>query len=241
MRIECSGCGQAMNVPDERLPAAPKFVVRCPKCQQAITVERPEFAAQAQAGGDAPGHVHGPQDSPPLSAPAGPPPSAPEPPKAPAAPPPPPALDVPTGLEPEVFPPGAKVAFLSLADESWRGAAGEYLKGVGFFLSEAASPGEAVAKLRLNHYDLVVAQQDEQGRAILAEIAAWNGLKRREVNVVLVGPGADSLDPKPAFQHGVNAWLSAGDADRAADLLRQALEGYDLYYLPVRQARAGGK
>jgi predicted Zn finger-like uncharacterized protein len=233
MRIECSGCGQAMNVPDERLPAAPKFVVRCPKCQQAITVERPEFAAQVANGGDVPGHAHGSE--------AAPQPSASEPPKAQPASPPPLAVDVPTGLEPEVFPPGAKVAFLSLSDESWRAGAGESLKGAGFFLSEAGSPGEAVAKLRLNHYDLVVAAQDEQGRAILAEIAAWNGLRRREVNVVLVGAGADSLDPKPAFQHGVNTWLSAADAQKAADLLRQALEAYDLYYLPIRQARAGGK
>ncbi len=221
MRIECTGCGQAMNVPDDRLPAVPKFMVRCPKCQQEITVERPEFAAQAVQE-----HEHGQAES---AAPAA---ATPPPP-----PPPPPGPDIPAGLEPEIFPPGAKVAFVSLADTAWREGAEAFLKEQGYALSEAESPGEAVGKLRLNHYDLLLLDQGETGRTILTEIATWSGLKRREANIVLVGQGAPSLDPKASFENGVNNWLALDDAGRAADLLGQALEAYTLYYQPLTQAQ----
>lgn len=215
MRIQCTSCGQTMQIPDDKLPDAPRFLVRCPQCQQAVTVDRNAPDQAQTAGSQAP-----PAPSAPVQAPAA------------------PGPEVPPGLEPDVFPPGARTAFVDLRDPSWGQAAQAHLAAQGFFTATASSPGEAVGRLRLNSYELILVQDDGPGRQALAEIAAWNGLKRRESNVVLAGRGAASLDPQAAFLAGVNAWLNLDDAGRVPDLLVQAMDLFELHYRPLNEAKA---
>jgi len=39
MEIKCSNCRKAFNVPEEKLPRAPRFTFKCPSCQEKTVVE----------------------------------------------------------------------------------------------------------------------------------------------------------------------------------------------------------
>ena len=146
-----------------------------------------------------------------------------------------------SGGEPEIFPPGSKVVFLYLADPGWSEGAREFFRDQGYYTSTATDSGEATAKLRLNAYNVLLVEDNEEGRLLLKEVGGWSGVRRRECNVALVGEGASSLDPQPAFRLGVNSWLNRADAGRCSELLGEVLKGYELYYELLRMAQQQGR
>ncbi|MGE4299410.1 MAG: hypothetical protein AB7E47_15445 [Desulfovibrionaceae bacterium] len=253
MQFTCP-CGlKQMNIPDQNLPAADKFAMKCPFCQKKMLIDKtnPQSPARFmdELGAGA-GQAASAQAAPP-SAPVPPaPPAAPAAgtPQAAAVPPPPPAAapavsrpNAPSGAggeEPEIFPPGAKVAFVRLFDAAWTQRVMAFLDTAGFHHSEAADAGKAVQKLRLNEYALVILEDGGDNAALLEEIGSWSGLRRREVNLVLVGAAASSMDPQMAFQRGLNSYIHTADATRADTLLADALKGYERYYELLHLAKA---
>lgn len=140
------------------------------------------------------------------------------------------SFDFSGAVEPEVFPPGSRVAFLLLMEKSWSNAAKAWLKAEKFYLSTATNPNEAVLKLRLNEYHLVMIEDREEFQPVLNEISSWNGIRRRAINLVLLGNDAGSLDPQVSFRRGVNMYLNLADSVRCAELMDSVLKGYELYY-----------
>jgi hypothetical protein len=55
MEIKCSNCRKAFNVPEEKLPQAPKFTFKCPACQEKTVVE-------LEREGEEPDRVAGAED-----------------------------------------------------------------------------------------------------------------------------------------------------------------------------------
>lgn len=41
MKVDCSHCGKALNIPDEKIPVNKKVSITCPACKNKIAVERP--------------------------------------------------------------------------------------------------------------------------------------------------------------------------------------------------------
>lgn len=135
-------------------------------------------------------------------------------------------------FEPEVFPAGARVAFVFLGHELCMDAAKQAVQELGYTPSIAGSMDEAVAKVGMNRYDLVCIDDSESGRAVMEVVNGWPGIRRREVNVVMVGSDAQSLDPGTSFFRGVNGWLNRGDTDRFKQLLGQLEDDFALYRAP---------
>lgn len=199
--------GKEFSIPDEKLPDAPKFAMKCPFTGKKMVFERVGDKYDVVAGEK-------------IERPAAPKPD-PEPKK--------PVLQLPQ-VEPEVYPPGAKVAFLFLKDGTWVEGAKSYFQGKGYHLSVVEDELEAIALLRLGEYDVLVAQDGDISSLLQDEVSAWPGGKRRYVNFVLVGEDARSNDPKAAFVKGANTYLALSDGAQAGDLLEGALTGYELYY-----------
>jgi len=207
MRFLCA-CGEKeINIPDEKVPQVPKFGLKCPFCQKRMVVERNGEGLKATFA------------EAPAPAPAAP--AAPEPPE--------PKLPA---VEPDVFPPGSTSAFLEVGDAAWRSAAEELCKAKGIYYSEAAETLEGVAKLRLNNYQVILMEDGEESALLLKEISAWPGIKRKGVNVVMIGDAAPSMQPNIAFEKSVNFYLNQADGGRAMELLGECLAGYELYYRP---------
>jgi len=182
------------------MPQAPRFKVRCPHCQHAIVLERD----------------------------AGPPPAPSEQPRT--------AtergddLASMTALEPEIFPPGARIFFHFIVSDQWRQAAENFFQDMGFYQSTAKDPGQAVLKLRMNDYHFLLIDDAPPCQPLLREIATWPGNRRRSINLVLLGDSAQSLDPHAAFVKGVNTYLNGSDVERASELFSSCLRGYEEAY-----------
>lgn len=140
-------------------------------------------------------------------------------------------------VEPDLFPPGAWTAFCFVRDEVWQTSLQKLLQEWGYYQSSASDPEQAVQKLRLNSYNLIVIQEEAQAEPLLQEIGTWSGAVRREVNLLLIGPNASSFDPGLAFSRGVNVYLNLQDQGRAQELLQQAREHFEHFLEPWKMAR----
>lgn len=141
-------------------------------------------------------------------------------------------------VEPDFFPPGARVAFLYLPTPGWKEAAQRFFESQGFAIATAASAEEAVAKLRLNSYEVLLLEDSPDGAKVLTELATLPGTVRQAMNVLLTGSEGGSLDPRTAFLKSVNAYLAAGDHSKAAQLLPQAMATYQEHYQSLLRAKA---
>jgi len=210
MQFNSPYINKEFTIPDEKLPAADRFSMKCPFTGKKMLFLRLGDKIKVTAGEA----------------------SRPDEPEEPAKP----ALKLPQ-VEPDVYPPGAKVAFLYLQDGGWTSGAEAFFKGHEHYVSSSADELEAVAKLRLNDYDVLVVQDGAGSVVLQEEISAWPGTKRRRTNVVLVGGAGGSHDPKAAFAKGANSYLALSDGAKAADLLEGALTGYEHYYQMLNIAR----
>lgn len=200
MRFRCDQCAKELNIPDEKLPDATRFKVKCPHCERETIVDRSKHEGSKPSRKKKPSGSLG-------------------------------------DLEPEVFPPGAKVIFMHMESSEWRNEASSFFKKAGYYESEADSADEAVLKLRLNDYDVLFVEDTSEVGMLMEEIASWNGLKRRNVNVVMLTEAASSMDPMLAFLRGVNFIINTGDIRRAPELLTNALNNYVEYYRWFSTAR----
>ena len=91
-------------------------------------------------------------------------------------------------------------------------------------------------KIRLNDYHLLLLDDTPECDTVLQEIAQWPGVRRRTLNIVLLGSKSSSQDPITAFTKGINTYINANDLDRAEELLGMALKSYDDYYRYLFQA-----
>lgn len=203
-------CNKEFTLPDEKMPAVERFAMKCPFTGKKILFMRVGDKIKVTAGEQA--HETGPEE--PVK----------------------PALNLPQ-VEPDVYPPGSQVAFLFVQDGTWTSAAQSFFQGRGYYVSTAQNELEAIAKLRLNEYDVVLAEEGEKSVLLQEEVASWPGGKRRRTNVLLAGTGGVSNDPKAAFVKGANAYFALSDGAKASDLLEGALTGYELYYQMLDMAR----
>lgn len=139
-------------------------------------------------------------------------------------------------VAPEHFPHDAVVAFVFVKNRDLAARIGEFLKGRGIFVSEARFVHEAVDKVRINYYNILILEEGEEARSILNVVRRWNGLRRREVNIVLVEAKCQSMHPNEAFMRGVNSVIGAGDDERIENFLDLALGEFENHIEPWNEA-----
>lgn len=212
MRFMSPYTDKEINLPDDKIPAVNRFSLKCPFTGKKIVIDKDGDKFKVTAAdpvGDPQPPKPGQTDKPRESLPS---------------------------VEPDVVPPGAKVAFIYAKDQTWSGSAKRYAENSGYHVSSADDALTAVAKLRLNNYDLLVVEESGDSGRLIAEINSWPGLKRRAANFILVGEAAPSMQPNIAFEKGVNFYLNRADSGKAEQLFKEAAGGYDLYYRPLNEA-----
>jgi uncharacterized protein YbaR (Trm112 family) len=141
-------------------------------------------------------------------------------------------------VAPEHFPHDATVAFVFVKNRALAERIKVHLKGRGIYISEAGFIHEAVDKVRINYYNILILEDSEETRSILALVRKWNGLRRRDVNIVLVEARCQSMHPNEAFLRGVNSVVGLGDNERVEHFLDLALGDYENYVEPWTEAAA---
>jgi hypothetical protein len=135
-------------------------------------------------------------------------------------------------VAPEHFPHDATVAFLFVTNKSLSERIGLFLKSRGIFVSESSLIHEALDKVRINYYNILILEDTEQTKSILSIIRKWNGLRRRDVNVVLVESDCKSLHSNEAFYRGVNSVINIKDNERIESILDLAMGEFKSYSEP---------
>ncbi|HCF05185.1 MAG: hypothetical protein JG774_713 [Desulfomicrobiaceae bacterium] len=140
--------------------------------------------------------------------------------------------------EPEYFPHDAHVAFVYVQQAALHQRICDYVRNRGGYVSEARSIDQAMAKIRANYYHEMIFQDDAEGRQLLEVVATWNGLRRREVNVILVESDRRTLSGMDAFLVGVNAVISSKDSAEIEKFLDLARDAYKAFQEPWKIAAA---
>lgn len=85
---------------------------------------------------------------------------------------------------PENFPHDAVVAFLYVPDEKLAERIGAFLKDQGIYVSEAKTSKTAREKVKLNYYQMLILEEGVVSQEILQIVKKWDGLRRRDVNII---------------------------------------------------------
>lgn len=135
-------------------------------------------------------------------------------------------------VAPEHFPHDATVALLFVKNRALAERIGLFLKSRGIFISEAGLIHEALDKVRINYYNIIILEESEHSKSILSVVKKWNGLRRRDVNIILVEADCKSLHSNEAFFRGVNSVISAKDSERIENILDLAMGEFKSYSEP---------
>lgn len=130
---------------------------------------------------------------------------------------------------PVQVPPGSRLALVVLGAERAAQRVGVYLQDRGWQVIEAQSPRMGKAYIQAYHLELVVVEDSDQGREVLAEIHRLPGRERREMNCVLLGDRTASFDTLTAFVLGVNSYVHQDDARGLETALDQAQDHFHQY------------
>lgn len=132
----------------------------------------------------------------------------------------------------ENFPPNATVAFLFLKNQLLTQRIKIYLKRKNIFISECTDMSQALHKLRTNYYNIIFIDEKLLSPMILDTFKSWNGLRRRDVNIVYMDTSYPTLDPLSAFLIGANFVVSKNDLEHIDEHLDRLFEAYAKYREP---------
>ena len=146
------------------------------------------------------------------------------------------ALNLPS-VEPEMHPPGSKVAFVFLKEKELFDKLKKILEELGYIISTASNTQEAVAKINLNRYNMIIISDAADTKMIFKEIELWPGNLRRYINVIALGNLAKTFDPNREFILGVNSYISTDDFENIDTLIKNAIKRHEDFLIPWKFAQ----
>lgn len=209
MRISCDSCRKEFTLSEEKLPDASRFRIKCPSCGNRIAVERP---ASQPRDGEASWEPNQAAEATVSEDIAG---------------------AVFLGLTPEKEDNG----LLLVTDDDLLEAVRSLLEAQGYRLIATSSATEAIQIFYSNPLSLFLVEDLEDNVPFLRELHSQPGYTRREMNCILVGDRAMSLDKQQAFLQGVNTYLSRADKERYGELLTRAVGKFKQFIHPWLVAR----
>jgi hypothetical protein len=117
------------------------------------------------------------------------------------------------------------------------------LRELDFFVVSANKGPYAVAKVKNNHYDLIVLEESfDAGNGsqnlLLRHLQLLPMHTRRELFLCLLSENMPTLDHMTAFRNGVNMTLNTRDLDKIKILIARALKEHRVFYKTFRDELA---
>lgn len=132
----------------------------------------------------------------------------------------------------ENFPPNATVAFLFLKNPVLSQRVKIYFRRKNIYISECTDVATANFKLRTNYYNIICIDESSLSPLILEIFKSWNGIRRRETNIIYMDTEYVTLDILSAFLAGANFVVSKNDVDQIEIHLDTLFEAYAKYREP---------
>ena len=135
----------------------------------------------------------------------------------------------------EFFEEGAKPALVCFDPGPLRDKVVEAAKNVGYVPVCAASTRDALKRIRMTQYRMILIQETYEGQtkddnAVLRLIQPMETPLRRRIFVALFGKDLQTFDHMTAYALSVNSVISLADEGKFDKILHRALSEYDRFY-----------
>ena len=143
---------------------------------------------------------------------------------------------------------GGLSALVCEADQDLRGRIGNSLKLKGYDPTFAETAAEAIGKMRLQLFDVVVADElfdaaSPEANEVLKYLGSQNMTTRRRFFVALVGRDFTTRDNMAAFSHSVNIVVNITNIDEIGGIIKQGVadnaEFYQIFNETLRKVGKG--
>ncbi len=130
---------------------------------------------------------------------------------------------------------GVRTALLCDTDDKRRNSIAQALQELDFWVVHAENPFFALGKLRHNHYDIIVLDENfhsatNSENLVLLHMQILPMQLRRQFFLCLLSSTKATLDAKLAFAMGVNLIINAKDLDKVKLLFARGLKEYKNFY-----------
>lgn len=137
---------------------------------------------------------------------------------------------------------GDLVALLCIGSPELQEIAIDQISQLGFALHTAFTAEEANAKLAAHPYNLVVIEENLEGtdaltHPILAELATFRLDVRRDLFVVMIGPGMETQSDSQAFALSVDLTLNLQDASKLKPLAGRGIVEQEEFYAAYKAVK----
>lgn len=223
MDIICENCQSKFKIPDEKVPKGQAFSVACPKCKNKIAVDtQPESAGETKATPSPSAQPEVEQeknlidemDSDTYD-----------------------ASDKPFDFIEE----GAETALLCEPDPDIRTKIESALGNMGYHITEAKAPMEALKQMRFHVFDLVVVNemfgtQNPDENNVIRYLDRLSMATRRNIYVALITDRFRTFDNMAAFNKSVNVLVNLKNIDEIEKILTRGITDAKAFYRVFREA-----
>lgn len=215
MEVICQKCQGKIKIPDEKLPEGKSATVKCPHCQERVTVSRPApkqeltetsfddlFAPSEEEGGESYDAAEKPFDF----------------------------------IEEE-----GKTALVCESDPTVREKLKPTLDILEYHITEVPNSREALKKMRYHIYDLILLNEyfdtrDPDTNAVMIYLERLGMEVRRNMFVTLLTTRYRTMDQMTAFQKSVNMILNLRNVDDFDKILQRGLADYGLFFKVYKES-----
>jgi predicted Zn finger-like uncharacterized protein len=211
MEINCDKCGAKFNVPDEKIPKGKRVIISCPKCKNRLTVDS-HGLTQEKAGGSAVGKTK-------------------------------PGVKRPDegyaygeeGTALEFYEEGVKLALVAGNNAEQVEKPKKAVEELGYRFVWAKNTREAIGKMRLHHFDLMILPDGFDGigfkdSPLLQFLNHLSMSLRRRIFLALISDKFNTMDNMMAFAMSANLVVNEKDLDKLAAVLKKAISDHDKFY-----------
>jgi predicted Zn finger-like uncharacterized protein len=214
MEVTCQKCEGKIKIPDDKLPEGKSATVKCPHCQERVTVSRPAPKQElpeasfddlfAPSEGDGEGYD---------------------------------AAEKPFDFIEEE----GKTALVCESDSTVREKLRPTLDVLEYHLTEVPNSREALKKMRYHNYDLILINEyfdtrDPDANAVMIYLERMAMETRRHLFVVLLTTRYRTMDQMTAFQKSVNMILNLRNVDDFDKILQRGLADYGLFFKVFKES-----
>ena len=211
MEINCNKCGAKFNVPDEKIPKGKRVIVSCPKCKNKLTVDS-HGQKQVKAGGASVGKTDPGVKQPDTDFGYG-----------------------DEGAALDFYEEGVKLALVAGNDAEQVEKPKQAVEELGYRFIWAKNSREAIGKMRLHHFDLVILRDGLDGigfkdSPLLQFLNHLSMSLRRRVFLALISDSFNTMDNMMAFAMSANLVVNEKDLGILAAVLKKAILDHEKFY-----------
>ncbi|MBT8340590.1 MAG: hypothetical protein HKP58_12120 [Desulfatitalea sp.] len=214
MEVICEKCKAALKIPDDKVPEDKTVTVKCPKCQDKISIQRP--APKAPSAETAFDDLFDFSDEE--------------------------AVDYDATEKPfDFIEEEGKTAMVCESDALIREKLRPTLDILEYHITEVPNSREALKKMRYHNYDLVLLNEffdtrDPDANAVLIYLERMAMETRRNMYVALMTSRYRTMDHMTALQKSVNMILNLRNIDDFNKILQRGMADSALFYKVFKES-----